>query len=234
MEKIKQHFFQHFNTLFILSTVSGACLFLLMVRLKITHSFFFLFLVWNLFLAAIPFLVSSYLIQRKKLSKIAFGFGFLIWLLFLPNAPYIITDLIHLRHSGSTQIWLDIAMIGLFALGGLLFYLYSLRQMHQLLLRFSSGPPAGKAGTSTQRILWLIPFLVGFGIYLGRVLRWNSWDIAQNPSLLVQDVVQLSIHPIQNIDAWLFTFAFGIGLNLAYKFFNSIIPYPKESEYKTS
>ena len=212
MEKIKQFITNNFEPFFILSSITVASLFILMVRLKITHSFFFLFLVWNLFLAAIPYAISVYMTQIKKLHKIGFGIGFVAWLLFLPNAPYIITDLIHLRHSGSTQIWFDTIMIGLFALGGLLFYLYSLRQIQQLWLRFTSE-------TSTKRIQRLIPFLVGFGIYLGRVLRWNSWDLIQRPQQLVSDCLGIFIHPIENILAWALVLFFGFGLNLSYSLF---------------
>jgi uncharacterized membrane protein len=103
-------------------------------------------------------------------------------------------------------------MIGLFALGGLLFYLYSLRHIQQLLLRFTSE-------TSTKRILWLTPFLVGFGIYLGRVLRWNSWDLIQRPQQLVADCLDIFIHPIENLLAWGLVLFFGFGLNLSYALF---------------
>ncbi len=212
METLKSFLFNRFRTVFLVVSITGLSLFLLMIRLKLTHSFFLLFLVWNLFLAAIPFFITFYLSSKEHLKKWPFAICFFLWLLFLPNAPYIITDFIHLQHLKANMVVLDFLLISSCALSGLLFYLVSLTDMEIFLRRFSTEK-------RTKVMMLVIPFLCGFGIYLGRFLRWNSWDILQNPSGLMQNIFHIIFHPTQHMGAWLVTFSFGIGLNFTYGLF---------------
>lgn len=92
MDYLKQLIEKRFKTYAIITISMLFSLILLMVRMKITQSFFYLFLVWNLFLAVIPFAISTYLIGSPKPNKYALFFWFGLWLLFLPNAPYMVTD----------------------------------------------------------------------------------------------------------------------------------------------
>ena len=70
---------------------------LIVLRVMVTKQIGFLFLVWNLFLAFIPFFISSWLyLFKHRFSKITMLPFVALWLLFFPNAPYIITDIIHL------------------------------------------------------------------------------------------------------------------------------------------
>jgi len=87
------------NLYFNLSLSISFAFLLLLCRMKITHSTFYLFLVWNLFLAGIPFAITQAFKMSSKLRswKIIGFLGFIAWLLFLPNSPYIITDLVHLH-----------------------------------------------------------------------------------------------------------------------------------------
>ncbi|MFC7358317.1 DUF1361 domain-containing protein [Jejudonia soesokkakensis] len=210
MTHIKTLVFNHFKTLFTILGITTLSLFLLMIRLKLTHSFFLLFLVWNLFLAFIPFAITFYLKNTTKLSGGKLGFWFFIWLLFLPNAPYIVTDLIHLQLSEGLLILLDILVIGLFALSGLYCYFMTVRDMKELVSKFLS-----------ERIVTFLfiitPFLCGFGIYLGRVLRFNSWDLLNNPVLLLSEIIHCIIHPIEHWAAWTITVGFGVFLTIVSK-----------------
>ena len=81
-----------------------------LLRVQLTQSFFFGFLLWNLFLAVIPYTISEVL-KIKPLKKATITLSLLIWLLFLPNAPYLITDFIHLHYLKSTLIWYDLFML---------------------------------------------------------------------------------------------------------------------------
>src|SRR5690606_20092531 len=103
------------------------------------------------------------------------------WLLFFPNAPYIITDLIHLNTRFNPSVWSDTLLLFTCALAGLAAGLYSLHIIHKVLDSFF------KSFTS-----WIIVgtslVLSGFGIYLGRVQRWNSWDLFTDPITLMGDV----------------------------------------------
>ncbi len=97
-----------------------------MVRIKITGSYFFLFLVWNLFLALIPFAISTYLVSKPEISKVRLFLWATVWLLFLPNAPYIVTDLVHLKLHNPFWGWFDVLLLVSFAINGLLLYFLSL------------------------------------------------------------------------------------------------------------
>ena len=138
------------------------------------------------------------------ISKVALGFGVFLWLLFLPNAPYIVTDFIHLQHSEAILSY-DIMMISCFAISGLYFYVISLQKMRQALAPITSEG-------FRKLLFWTIPFLVGFGIYLGRFLRWNSWDILQQPDALLKDIVSQFLYPKEHVLTWLITLGFGFVL----------------------
>ena len=215
MERLKILLFQRFRIVFAVVTFTGLSLLLLMLRLKITHSYFLLFLVWNLFLAAIPFLITFHLSSRKKVHKYRLLLWFGLWLLFLPNAPYIVTDFIHLQHLQANIFWLDAFLIGTYAFSGLLFYFISVKDMEELLHRHFQHK-------KVKLLLWTIPFLVGFGIYLGRFLRWNSWDIVQRPQILIKDIWEIIAFPMQHKGAWMVTLLFGFTLSIGYRIFKNI------------
>jgi uncharacterized membrane protein len=180
----------------------------------------YLFLGWNLFLAWVPLLLAFYL---KKHFTFKWGVRFYmvlgIWLLFFPNAPYIITDLIHLNERYNPAAWYDILLLFSSALNGLLLGFYSLYLVHnKLRMQFS------------ERTTWILVFgfsvLSGYGIYLGRVLRWNSWDLFFHPiTLLKQSLVQLtSFHAIS------MTIGFSSFIIILYYVFKTIINYESSSK----
>ena len=164
-------------------------------------SYYYTFLIWNLFLAWIPYIISTGIIKYHY--KFDFGSAILlgVWLLFFPNAPYIITDLLHLTPKDGIPLWFDILMICGFAGLGLLIGLLSL---YQVFLWFSAK--AGKRFAFF--IITIVSMLSGFAIYIGRYQRWNSWDLLRNPIGLIQDVIELFINHRSN-DMILFTLLFG-------------------------
>jgi uncharacterized membrane protein len=136
-------------------------------------------LIWNLFLAWIPFGLSILIYDRHRAgarprSLVPLG---ALWLLFLPNAPYILTDFKHLFPSPAVPLWVDVVVIAAPAWTGMLLGFLSL-YLVQSVLRQHTGP----------RVAWVAAVaalgLSSFGIYLGRVLRWNSWDVIANPRIL--------------------------------------------------
>ena len=216
MKTLKIFLFNRFNVLFPLFALTTLSILLLSIRLKITHSFFYLFLVWNLFLAMIPYFISSYITHKKQMKKWK-RYAFLtIWLLFLPNAPYLLTDFIHLRLSPQNWVVYDVLVIVLFAITGLAFYLYSLKDTAQILTTHFNKKKVSK-------FILALPFLVSFGMYLGRVLRWNSWDLLHKPFGLFTDVFTIFTNPVDNLKAWLFTILFGMFLKLSYWFFEKFL-----------
>jgi uncharacterized membrane protein len=207
MEPLKILIFNRFKILSLLFAAMALSMLLLMIRMKLNQSFHFLFLVWNLFLALIPFAITTALASGKKPHKLYFLVVFLIWLLFLPNAPYIVTDLLHLQNSDRYLMWLDVLVILSFATNGLALYFLSLYDMEQSLKRFFNPK-------FTKVILVFIVLLTAFGIYLGRFLRYNSWEILNHPFDILLDVGHILFQP--NIEAWMFTLTFASFLAMLY------------------
>ena len=142
---------------------------------------FFGWLIWNLVLAWIPFGVAVVLYDRYRAGARPVRLLPLaaLWLLFLPNAPYIVTDFKHLVPSHTVPLWVDIVVIAAPAWTGMLLGFLSL-YLVQSVVRSLAG----------ARVAWAAALaalgLASFGIYLGRVLRWNSWDVLVDPRLLSQ------------------------------------------------
>lgn len=150
----------------------------------------FIFLIWNLFLAWIPYWVAMSLnwVGKRTSSSIIVGLILIIWLLFFPNAPYIITDFLHLKHRPPVPLWYDLSLLFAFAWTGLILGFLSLMEVQQFLQKRYSNHLAW-----TVTVLSLL--LCGFGIFIGRFQRWNSWDVITNPIGLVQDLFGIISNP---------------------------------------
>lgn len=153
-----------------------------------TQTFFFLN--WNLFLAWIPYLIALSLpfLYRKFNSKIIIVGALLCWLLFFPNAPYIVTDFLHLKKRIGIPLWYDLMLFMSFAWTGLILGYVSLLEVQTFLRNFFS-----KTIVNIGSIIALL--LCGFGIYLGRFQRWNSWDIITQPFSLFADILNILAQP---------------------------------------
>ncbi|WP_394747075.1 DUF1361 domain-containing protein [Spongiimicrobium salis] len=202
-------------SLLLLSTAFALAL--LALRIKVTHNGFYSFLVWNLFLAAIPYGITQFLVHFSRLRKyrISMFLAFGVWLLFLPNSPYIITDLIHLHSERSNLPWLDLFLVFVFALNGLLFGLLSLVDMHCFIQeRYGSR--------IAQYTIFQCCILSGYGIHLGRFMRFNSWDILGKPVQLFTTITD----SFYMDHVGLMTFAFGGFLWILFLGFRSMIKNP--------
>ena len=215
MESIKALIQSKFKTLSLITVALTFSVIVLMVRMKLNKSFFFLFLIWNVFLAVIPYTITMYLNTKPNLNKLKLGFWFLVWLAFLPNAPYIVTDLIHIRIGNDALLWIDVLVVLSFALSGLFLFYLSILDMQRLISKKFKRLPI-KAATT------LVLFLCGFGVYLGRFLRYNSWEIISNPHILISDIVDIIITPFQHYEAWLFTLGFGTFISVGFWMFKTI------------
>lgn len=182
-----------------------------MLRFMYTDTKVFLFLNWNLFLAFIPWAFTSLAIVKPKIQKsgLAVLFILVFWLLFFPNAPYILTDLFHLRLKTSAPIWFDLVLILSFAWTGLMFGFLSLWDIERIL-----KPKMNKYLVKLISVGLL--FLGSFGIYVGRYLRWNSWDIITEPFRLMYDIGDRIINPFQHPRTWGLTLFMGLFLNIVY------------------
>jgi len=141
------------------------------------------FLIWNLILAYIPFYL-SFIINRGGLSKSIKIVLLGVWLLFFPNAPYLVTDLIHLHKSSSPILAFDVVLLFVFAFVGIYLAVKSASEIQSWI--------SSILGKVFSKICMGVFFLLsGFGIYLGRNERWNSWDLFTKPFQLMREITML-------------------------------------------
>lgn len=158
---------------------------LVFVRMVYTDRRQYFSLIWNLFLAWIPFILAylAYVFSWRRWMVYLIVPAFLfLWLIFFPNAPYILTDLQHLQAAPPlVAVWYDVIMLVWFSWTGMLLGVVSLYLMHEIVIR-QFGRWVG----------WFFVLLVsassGLGIYLGRFIRLNSWDLFQAPQEVVEAI----------------------------------------------
>ncbi|MFC5467926.1 DUF1361 domain-containing protein [Cohnella suwonensis] len=208
------------NPLFyVLTATSVLCACLIVIRAERMDYVQYQFLLWNLFLAWLPLLFSMTAVAYARIVKggtaLATGLAVLGvgWLLLFPNAPYLTTDLIHLIFNDEYRfynreedllVWYDLVLFFLFSWCGLLLGYQSARHFHSIVVRYG-GAFAG----------WLFviatSYLGGFGVYLGRVVRLNSWDVVFSPFRLIEGVLEGI-----NRNAFVFTLLFGTMILIIY------------------
>jgi uncharacterized membrane protein len=215
------------------------------IRIFHTGKITFIFMIWNLFLAYVPYAISRWMTVRNahepletsaahepletsaahearetgaarkargRLSQLFTILLFLTWLLFIPNSFYILTDLYHLadNHRNSrVPEWFDLSLILSFAWNGLLLGILSVRHIEKILIPQDS---IFKEWLFLYPVMWLN----ALGVYTGRYLRYNSWDIITNPFQLLSDIFRMVIHPLRHDYAWGMIFCFSILLTLFY------------------
>lgn len=149
------------------------------------------YLTWNLFLAWLPLVLSVRLVHvlgRKAWSSWEALATSFLWIVFLPNSFYLISDLVHLQEVEPANVLYDSVMFASFAITGLLLGLSSLYLIHwQLRRRLAGWQAAAWAGVAL--------FFCSVAIYMGRDLRWNTWDVFVNPAGLLFDVSDRLQHP---------------------------------------
>lgn len=173
----------------VLSSLLGVAFFV--VRALWSESTLHRFLMWNLFLAWIPFWCAMWMawIHARRAAAWQYILPLAIWLLFFPNAAYLVTDLYNLDNMPPVPYWYDIGFFATLAWTGLLLAVASL-QIVQRMVRQSFGV------VSSWVVVLIVVGLNGVGIYLGRFLRWNSWDIVTEPMAVLKDALNPFIHPI--------------------------------------
>ncbi len=184
MKTLLDYFLRHKFRLAIYALLAAAtifCLLLVLVRFlqqRDTYSTY-AFLIQNLLLAWVPFViaaVASSLALPRKLAYVIVPIAVVIWLLFFPNAPYLLTDFQHLRlYNDDPQLWFDVIMVIWFVFTGFLVGLVSLYLMHGLVRR--------TFGRITGWVFVVIAApLAAVGMYTGRYLRLRSWEVFLYPT----------------------------------------------------
>jgi uncharacterized membrane protein len=194
------------------------CAALIAIRVLRTGSGDYLFLIWNLFLASVPLMLSRLL--RKAHDRLITDIAQLVlaalWLLFLPNAPYLFTDFVHLHPSTPLLYSYDLTLLLSCAATGLLLGYSSLFDVHTIVSeRFG------------HRCGWAAVIVAlsssGYGIYLGRVQRWNSWDVFANPSGLFGSIADFLFNPSQHLHVYALSGLASVALLLGYAALHSTI-----------
>jgi uncharacterized membrane protein len=186
-------------------------------RVAYSHSFEDVPYLWNLFLAWIPFGLALLIYDRHRrgarlVQLLALG---LIWLLFFPNAPYIVTDFKYLGDMTGKSFWFEGLLIGTAAITGLLLGFMSLYLIQAIVRRVAGA-----------RHAWLFVFvalaLSSVGVYLGRVLRWNSWDVFVRPGSLLAELAHVLVDPLGHPRPIAITILFTSFLLASYAIFYSL------------
>lgn len=208
--------------LFPAALCSALALSLVLSRVAFTGSRTYLFLGWNLLLAWVPLLI-AYLFAHVPAGRRQWPALFALggaWLIFFPNAPYLVTDLLHLHESRAAPKWFDASMLFTFAWAGCVAGFLSLSEVHARVRR-AVGPVWGWGFVAA------VSALTGFGVYLGRFGRWNSWDVVSRPEALFEQIARLVLNPMDHPRMLGFTAQFAAVLLAAYAtFLHRLTPAP--------
>lgn len=193
------------------------CAAMLVARVAWSGRVSFGFLAWNLVLASVPLAATTVLrLLDARRSHLVFRMlAVALWLLFLPNAPYILTDFIHLAPKPAVPLWFDSLLLLSFAGTGLAMAYRSLFDIEELVAR-RFGTVAAVSVSSIALLL------CGFGIYLGRFRRLNSWDVFHEPWATFVMVAERFLQPWEHPRTWAVTLLYGGVLLLGYAVLQSM------------
>jgi len=195
-----------------LTFASITCLSLVGARILWTGQPKYIFLAWNLFLALLPLLFALLAVDvddsrpHRRLRLLGLSGA---WLLFFPNAPYIFTDIIHLATSLHSHFWVDLSLVLITALTGLVSGFLSLFMMQSLVAR-------SRGAVASWLFVAIVAGLSGFGIYVGRFLRFNSWDVITQPVALAKGIGTWVANPFTHPTAFAFPVLFATFLFVSY------------------
>jgi uncharacterized membrane protein len=179
-----------------------------LVRLLLATTDSYVYLNWNLFLALLPVLF-AWLYVKNLGGKWVGILWFLLWLGFLPNAPYLITDLIHLAEVGPRSlIWFDSLMLFGYAWIGMLAWLISVRMMYEKI--------------ATRSFIPVISFLTALGIFVGRYIRHNTWDMVTRPFDVLKTFISFLEAPLSHQPLLGFVLVFWLFLMFSYLGYSNI------------
>ncbi len=149
---------------------------------------------WNLFLAVLPLVLSFWLFRVAKTRSVGWWIVLFLFVAFLPNAPYILTDLIHLVSdiqiidSLLFNTLVVIPKYVLFIGVGFEAYVLSLINLGDYLKRHGLEH-------WVLQVEMVLHGLCAIGVYLGRIERFNSWDLMTRPHRVVHSIVDTFLDP---------------------------------------
>ena len=215
-----RYFKEHWEITLILIISSLYAIALELLRVYISPKHNYLFFIWNLFLAWIPYLIGVYLpVAYYTMRSKFFAYVLLVvWFLFWPNSPYIITDLLHLRQKQNIPLWFDLGLILSFAWAGLMLGFISLIEIQNMVRKRISR-------TASWVFVSFMLLTGALGIYIGRYGRLNSWDVL-NPDKLYSTLAMNFNNNLMRIDMLGMTVMYAIFLLIGYLTVKVIIKIP--------
>ena len=207
-KNFRQYFSSHrysISVFILLNIACAVCIGLVAARVAYSESDRHLGLIWNRFLAWIPFIL-AYFAHAVSWRRVSLYFIIpaiaLLWLIFFPNAPYMLTDLQDLaREPGGAPLWYDVIIVVWCSWTGMLLGIISLYLMQDIILR-----------TVSRAAGWIFVFAISslssFGMYIGRFVRLNSWDILQDPAETAMEILGIVVDPSMRLAAFIFLYTF--------------------------
>lgn len=168
-----------------------------------------IYLIWNLFLAWIPYIISFFFIKKEMKMK-QFIPLFIIWLLFFPNAPYLVTDVLHIATRTAFPLWYDSLLFFFFGWIGLYLGMISLSHINEYLRNHFKF-------WISELFIFMICLISSFGVYLGRFQRWNSWDLFTNPLRVASDINGIFFNLSHGFNVFIFVSIFTLFTYSIYK-----------------
>lgn len=197
-----------------LALLTGFCFLIEIFRIFLAGNISYIFLPWNLLLAWIPMWLAMQLADEKRRLNLALYL--MAWLIFFPNAPYIITDFLHLKPRGGCPFWFDTLLLSSYAFAGLLSGIFSALIVFKRMCDFL---PVWVA----RGFMILAMVISGYGIYVGRFLRYNSWDLLTDPLGIISDTAIRLVHPACYPRTYGVTIMAGALLSLVFFVFESFL-----------
>lgn len=183
-------------------------------RILLTLNINYIFLPWNLILAWVPLWLAVRLKHENRVLPLILYLS--LWFIFFPNAPYIMTDFLHLRPRADCPFWFDALLLYSFAFAGLLPGMFSALLVFKKMKELFSE-------TKAKAFMLAAMMLSGYGIYMGRFLRYNSWDLFSDPMQIMADTSCRFLHPGTYPRMYGVTLMAGVLLSLVFFIFESLL-----------
>lgn len=190
-----------------------ACFCLMVYRCLFSLSFNYTYLLWNLAVAIIPYLISKKLSINTKPASLPV-LRLVVWFLFFPCCIFLLADLLQIRRHENFPFAYDLLLLFSFAIAGIIPGLMSLKKVENFLGNYFP--------TFIARLfIMLAIFLSSYSIALIRFMHLKSWDISDN----IKKLVHLSyLSPDIPSNLWLHRITTVACLIILYSIFNKFYP----------
>jgi uncharacterized membrane protein len=144
----------------------------------------------DIILLIVPVVLAAWLFTRDHRRGPLWWPGLIVFILFLPNAPYAFTDILHLVFKIRKLPYLPVWAIALIVIPEYILYIGAGLQSYTISLllirRYLTRRGLARLFLPIELCLH---FLSALGIFLGRRLRLNSWDMLRDPGRVLDETL---------------------------------------------